>query len=96
MTIFEDLSGPLTIGALVKAHRTSYDLSQEQLAKKLKTTKSFVQQIENGKKKLSLKETLKLAQKLGEFTDFFALVWFETEARDAGFDFNQFINQNRD
>jgi transcriptional regulator with XRE-family HTH domain len=96
MTIFEDLSGPLTIGALIKAHRTSHDLSQEQLAKKLKTTKALVQQVENGKKKLTLKETLKWAKKLEEFEDFFAIVWFKSEAREAGLDFSQFLRKARD
>lgn len=91
--VFEKLVGPMSIGMLLKAHRTANDLTVAELENKLKLTKGALSKIESGKKKLTLKEAIKFAKKLNEYEDFFALVWFQEEARDAGLDFLKITSQ---
>lgn len=83
-TIVEKIIGPTTIGIMVASYRRCNDVSVEGLAKKLKVTKSYITSIESGKKRLSLSETIKLADKLGEVKELYIHVWFEEEAREAG------------
>lgn len=94
--IFEDLVGPMSIGMLLKAHRVANDLTINQLETKLKLSKGELSKIESGKKRLTLKEALKIAKKLDEYQDYFALVWFQEEARDAGLDFHKYFRKHVD
>lgn len=82
MRIFEKLVGPLTIDKLLKAHRHANSLTVEQLERKIRHKR---------KKKFTLKETLKVARLLGEDEDFYALVWFQEEARRAGLDASRYF-----
>lgn len=94
--VFEDLVGPMSIGMLLKAYRVTNDLTQAQLEKKLKLTKGSLARIENGKNRLTLKETVKMAKKLDEYVDFYAFIWFQEEARDAGLDFHKYLRNSID
>ncbi len=94
--VFEDLVGPMTVGMLLKAHRVTHVLTIAQLEKKLKFAKGELARIESGRKKLTLKETLKIAKKLEEYQDFYALVWFQEEARSAGLDFQKYFKNQID
>lgn len=94
--VFEKLVGPMTIGMLLKAHQVTHDLTGEQLAKKLKLTKGELLKLESGKERLALKDTLKIAKKLEEFEDFWALIWFQEEARNAGLDFHKYLKNHLD
>lgn len=78
--------GHLTVGRLIRAYRTSNDLSQDQLARKLKVTKGFLSNVETGKKKISLNKSLEIARKLKDHEDLYAQIWFEEEAREAELD----------
>ncbi len=82
MRIFEKLVGPLTIDKLLRAYRHANNLSVEQMDKKIR---------HKGKKKFTLKETLKIARALDEDEDFYALVWFQEEARSAGLDAGKYL-----
>ncbi len=92
--VFEDLVGPMTVGMLLKAHRVTHVMTTAQLEKKLKLAKGELARIEAGRKKLTLKETLKIAKKLEEYQDFYALVWFQEEARNAGLDFKKYFKNH--
>ncbi len=95
-TIFEKLACPMTVGMLIKAHRVIHDLTVVELEKKLKLGKGELVKIESGKTKLTLKETIKIAKKLEEYEDFYAMVWFQEEARDAGIDFKKYLKNQVD
>lgn len=92
--VFEDLVGPMTIGMLLRAHRVINDFTQGQLEKKLKLKKGSLTNIESGKKRLTLKETIRIARKLEEYEDFYAFIWFQEEARSAGLDFHKYLRSH--
>ena len=94
--VFEKLVGPMTVGMLLKAHQVTNDLTAEQLAKKLKLTKNELLKLVSGKHRPTLKETIKIAKKLEEYEDFFALVWFQEEASSAGLDFHKYLRSHVD
>jgi transcriptional regulator with XRE-family HTH domain len=90
-SVFEKLVGPLTIGKLLRAYRTANDMTAAELERRLRLTKGSVSLIENGKKKLTLKEMVKLARKLEESEDLYVLAWLKQQARDAGLDPERFL-----
>jgi transcriptional regulator with XRE-family HTH domain len=55
----------MTIGATLRAHREAEDLTQQQLAKKLKISRVHLSQIEKGHKFLSPERAKSFAQTLG-------------------------------
>lgn len=89
--ILEKKIGPLTVGRLIRAYRTMHDMTAEELALKLSVTRSFISNIESGRKHLSLEKTLQIAQHLKEHKEFYALIWFEEEARKSGINFDKII-----
>lgn len=95
-SVLEELVGPMTVGMLLKAHRVANSLTAAQLEKKLRLSRGKLASIESGKTKFSLKETIKVARKLGEYEDFYALIWFQEEARNAGLDFHKYLRSHVD
>ncbi len=89
--VMRKILGPITVASMFRAYKTSNDMTLEEMAEILGTTKGFISNVLTGKKKLSLKKTLEIAKKLGEFKEVYASVWFEEEAREAGLDFNKVI-----
>lgn len=87
----EDLIGPTTIGMLIRTYRTTNDLTQAQLAKKLKVTVSYVSDLENDRKEISLKQAKEIALKLGDPVRLYLRIWMEQKAREAGIDFEEII-----
>ncbi len=61
----EKIYGPLTFGVLLKAHREADDLSQVEMAKKVKLSKQALNDIENGRKIPSISRAVTLAKKVG-------------------------------
>jgi len=57
--------GPLTFAQLVRAVRETDEVSQEELAKKLKIGKSFVSDVENGRRVPSIEKAAEWAVVLG-------------------------------
>lgn len=82
MRIFEKLVGPLTIEKLLRAYRLANNLSVAEMEKRIR---------HKGKKKFTLKEVIKVARALDEDEDFYALVWFQEEARGAGLEAQKFL-----
>ncbi|MBK7963225.1 MAG: helix-turn-helix transcriptional regulator [Bdellovibrionales bacterium] len=61
----EKLYGPLTFGNLLKAHREGDELTQVEMAKKIKLSKQALNDIENGRKIPSISRAVALAKKIG-------------------------------
>lgn len=87
------LIGPSTVGKLIRSHRTSNDISTQELAAILGVTKGYVSNIETGKKEISLEKALHICEALGEVREVYAHVWFEEQARNAGLDFKKVIKK---
>lgn len=79
----EKLVGPTTIPMLLRAHRTGHDLSQKDMARKLRVSVGYISNIETGKTKLSLGKTIEICKKLGENERFWMAIYFEEEARSV-------------
>ncbi len=80
----EKLVGPATVGMILRTYRTTHDMKQGDLAKKLKVTVGFISNIETGKKNISLTKLLQICHKLGGNELFWMTVYFEEQARLAG------------
>jgi DNA-binding XRE family transcriptional regulator len=61
----EKLYGSLTFGNLLKAHREADELTQVEMAKKIKMSKQALNDIENGRKIPSISRAVALAKKVG-------------------------------
>lgn len=92
LSIFEKLSGPISVGTLLRAYRLAHSLSAAALEKKIKMSKSSISSIESGKKTLTLQETVLLAQKIGEPVDYYIEIWLAQEARAQGVDRLTFLS----
>lgn len=91
MKYLEKKVGPVTVGMLLRVHRTRNDLSQVDLAKILGVTVGFISNVENDRKHLSLEKTLEIAKKLGSSKEFYASIWFREEAEINGLSFEKII-----
>ena len=63
--ILEEMVGPVTFGTFVVAARTMMDLTQVEMAKKLKMAKGTLCDIEKGRQLVSPKLALKIAKIAG-------------------------------
>lgn len=61
----EKIYGPLTFGNLLRAHREGEELTQVEMAKKVKLSKQALNDIENGRKIPSISRAVALAKKIG-------------------------------
>ena len=82
----EKLVGPTTVGLLLRAYRTRHDVTQAQVAKLLKASKSYVSDLENDRKPLSVMQAKHIAEMLGESTELYVQVRIEQDLREAGMD----------
>jgi transcriptional regulator with XRE-family HTH domain len=87
------LVGPITVGKLIRAYRTTNEISIQELAVILSVTKGYISNIETGKKEISLDKALHICEALGEVREVYAGVWFEEQARNAGLDFKKVIKK---
>jgi transcriptional regulator with XRE-family HTH domain len=82
----EKLRGePFSFGSMMKAFRAREELTQEELAKKLGVTKSYISNIENNREVITVEQAIKFSKKLKEP----ASLWVEIALQDilnrAGF-----------
>ena len=89
--VYEELTGPLSIGTLIHGYRTTNNLTAAQLERKLRLPKGEVSKLELGRKNCSLKEALNYAKRLKDDRDFYAEVWLRSQLRDAGLDPSRFL-----
>lgn len=86
-------SGPLTIGRLIRAYRILNDITVNELATGLDLTKTYVSNVETGRKIISLDQALNICKRLKESKDVYAQVWFEEQSRNAGLDFKKLVKK---
>ena len=61
----EKIYGQLTFGSLLKAHREGEELTQVEMAKKMKLSKQSLNDIESGRKIPSISRAVALGKKVG-------------------------------
>jgi transcriptional regulator with XRE-family HTH domain len=69
--VYEELTGPLSIGKLLHAYRITNDLSLEDMASKLSIPSIYLSKLEEEVMEPDLKDTLKFAVCLHEDEDFY-------------------------
>ncbi|MBN8536979.1 MAG: helix-turn-helix transcriptional regulator [Deltaproteobacteria bacterium] len=79
--------GPLTFGRLLEAHRLSEEISQTDMAKKLKISRQKLNDFENGRRFPSLRMSADMAKALGEHAPTWISVVIEEMLRDEDLDF---------
>jgi antitoxin HigA-1 len=88
----ESLIGPMTVARMIRAYRTTNDMTQAQLAKKLKVTVSYISDLENDRKDISLKQAKEIATKLGDPPALYVRIWLEQKIREVGLEFDEIMN----
>lgn len=91
LSFLDKLVGPTTIGMLIRAFRTLHDLTQDELARKLAMKKSYISDLENDRKPLSLKQIIKIAKALHEPVNLYIRIWTEQNYREAGIKFQDIV-----
>jgi transcriptional regulator with XRE-family HTH domain len=75
----EKLRGePFSFASIVRAYRAREELTQEQLAKKLKVTKAYISNLENKRENVTVEQAKKFATILKEPVNF----WVTTALQD--------------
>lgn len=89
--VYESLTGPLSVRALLHAYRTTHVLTLSQMEKKLGLPQGKLSKIESGKMKPSLRDAVRFAHKLKDDEEFYVEVWLRNEVREAGLDPDHFV-----
>lgn len=76
--------GPVTLGKLIESIRLSDDLSQADFAKKLKVSRSHLNDIEKGNKAVSPKRAARFAKALGHSAERFVELSLQSLLDEAG------------
>lgn len=85
LEILERLSGgPLTFGKMIKSLRICDEITQVELAKKVKISKAHLCDIEKGRRQVSLKKAMEFAKVMGYSQTHFAAKVLRDQAREAG------------
>jgi transcriptional regulator with XRE-family HTH domain len=79
--------GPLTFGQLLESHRLSEELSQSDMAKKLKISRQKLNDFEHGRRSPSLRMTADFAERLGEHAPTWISIVIEEMLRKDHLDF---------
>lgn len=89
--VYESLTGPLSVRALLHAYRTTHELTLSQMEKRLGLSQGKLTKIESGKIKPTLKDAVKFAHKLKDDEEFYVEIWLRNEVREAGLDPDHFV-----
>lgn len=76
--------GPLTFGQMVKAIRETDEMTQEELASRLDIGKSFVSDVENGRRVPSIEKAAEWAVALSQHRVVFVEKVLQEQVRQAG------------
>lgn len=76
--------GPVTLGKLIEAIRLGEELTQVELAKKLKISRSHLNDIEKGNKAVSPERAAKFAKALGHSAERFVELSLQSLLDNAG------------
>jgi transcriptional regulator with XRE-family HTH domain len=82
----EDISGgPLTFGEMLHSIRQADEISQADLARKMKISRAMLCDIEKGRRPVSVERAKSFAQELGYSVTQFVAVAVEEQLRKSGF-----------
>lgn len=81
----DKIFGYVTFGRMIQALRKCDEVSQVQLAKKMKMSRAMLCDIEKGRRKVSLIKAKQFARVMGYSEDVFALHVLEDMAHEAGY-----------
>ncbi|AGH95697.1 helix-turn-helix transcriptional regulator [Pseudobdellovibrio exovorus] len=84
---------PLTFGRLLKSHRLGEEMTQVELAKKLKISKQGLNDLEHGRKIPSLRRTIKIARRIGLLEDLLIQLVLQDQLRKEKLNFT--VNLSR-
>jgi antitoxin HigA-1 len=76
--------GPLTFGALVRSIRETDELTQEDVAIRVRVSKQHVSDVENGRKKVSIERAARWAEALGYPAAYFVKMVAQEEIDAVG------------
>jgi transcriptional regulator with XRE-family HTH domain len=79
--------GPLTFGRLLGSHRLAEEISQTEMAKKLKITRQKLNDFENGRRFPSLGTAASMAETLGEHAATWISIVIEEMLREEDLQF---------
>ena len=79
----EEEFGPLYFSDLLKAHREGEEMTQEQLAAKLKISRQKVCDYEKGRRLPSMETAVKWAKKLGEPHEIWVRAYLQQQVDEA-------------
>ncbi len=75
---------PLTFGSMIESLRKTDEISQVELAKKMKISRAHLCDIEKGRRTVTLSRAIQFAKVLGYPSIVFASIVLEDMAREAG------------
>ena len=84
--------GPVTLGKLIEAIRLGEDRSQADLAKKLKISRSHLNDIEKGNKAVSPERAARFAKALGHSAERFVELSLQSLVDEAGLKLKVLVN----
>ena len=76
--------GPLTFGQMISSIRIADEISQVELARKMKISRAHLCDIERGRRTISIERATEFAKILGYSINQFVAVALEEQAREAG------------
>lgn len=79
--------GPLTFGRLLESHRLAEEISQTEMAKKLKISRQKLNDFEHGRRFPSLGAAASMAEALGEHSATWVSVVIEEMLREENLEF---------
>lgn len=80
----KNIDEKMTLGMLMRAFREAEDVSQVDLAERLKVSKQFLSDVENNRKKVGIAFIQKFSTEFGFSPDTFLRVYLRDQLRDAG------------
>ena len=82
--VLDEILGPVSFGQFLKAFRLSLELTQVEMAKKLKTSKQDLCDIEKERKSVSVERAVFFAKRLKHSERLFAKFAIEDQLRKSG------------
>lgn len=83
--------GPITFGQMISSLRAADEISQAELARKMKISRAHLCDIEKGRRTVSIERAIEFAKVLGYSINQFVAVALEDQTREAGLEINIYM-----
>jgi transcriptional regulator with XRE-family HTH domain len=84
MRLLEEVSGPLTFGSTIEALRLCDEISQTELAKKMKISRAHLCDIEKGRRTVSPERAARFAKVMGYYVPSFVRLALQDQLDKSG------------